>query len=213
MEGNLDWRSFGSITYNEMKEVGLFDRIKKKISFYNNARTNITRHKAVICSSELPLSEVASRLLDTKMRVVELIMDGIEKDPGGGVGKLSKLATLQLLMKKGLERENVSLTLIRKYCRLVTAYYIAYIDGKDIIQAESWIKKHRSHRGHSGTMDEKLYKLYFPYGVDNDEHINDDELALHDNMIEYINDNVTHDDELDTWLNMLDNYQRSGRII
>ena len=81
------------------------------------------------------------------------------------------------------------------------------------IQAESWIKKHRSHRGHSGTMDEKLYELYFPYGVDNDEHINDDELALHDNMIEYINDNVTHDDELDTWLNMLDNYQRSGRII
>jgi hypothetical protein len=85
MEGNLDWRSFGSITYNEMKEVGLFDRLKKKISFYNNARTNITRHKAVICSSELPLSEVASRLLDTKMRVVEHLMDGIEKDPGGGV--------------------------------------------------------------------------------------------------------------------------------
>jgi len=87
MEGNLDWRSFGSITYNEMKEVGLFDRIKKKISIYNNARTNITRHKAVICSSELPLTEVASRLLDTKMRVVEYIMDGIEKDPGGGVRK------------------------------------------------------------------------------------------------------------------------------
>ncbi len=62
-------------------------------------------------------------------------------------------------------------------------------------------------------MDDKLYELYFPYGVDNDEHINDDELALHDNMIEYINDNVTHDDELDTWLNMLDNYQWSGRII
>jgi hypothetical protein len=58
-----------------------------------------------------------------------------------------------------------------------------------------------------------LYKLHFPYGVDKDEHINDDELALHDNMIEYMNDNVTHDDELDTWLNMLDNYQRSGRII
>jgi len=67
--------------------------------------------------------------------------------------------------------------------------------------------------GHSGTMDEKLYELYFPYGVDNDEHINNDELALHDNMIEYLNDNVTHDDEFDTWLTMLDNYQRSGRII
>jgi hypothetical protein len=36
---------------------------------------------------------------------------------------------------------------------------------------------------------------------------------MNDNMIEYMNDNVTHDDELDTWLNMLDNYQRSGRII
>ena len=114
---------------------------------------------------------------------------------------------MQLLLKKGLD--NLSLTLIRKYCRLVTAYYIAYIDDKDIIQAESWIKKHRSHRGHSGSMDEKLYKLYFPYGVDNDEHINDDELALNDNM----NDNVTYDDDVDTWLNMLDNYQRSGRII
>jgi hypothetical protein len=33
MEGNLDWRSFGSITYNEMKEVGLFDRIKRKYLF------------------------------------------------------------------------------------------------------------------------------------------------------------------------------------
>ncbi len=124
-----------------------------------------------------------------------------------------KLTTLQGLMKTGLERENVSLTLIRKYCRLVTAYYIAYIDGKDIIQAESWIKKHRSHRGHSGAMDDKLYQLYFPYGVDNDEHINEDELALNDNAVEYMNDNVTHDDDLNTWLNMLDNYQRSGRII
>jgi hypothetical protein len=76
-----------------------------------------------------------------------------------------------------------------------------------------YLKKHRSHRGHSGTMDEKLYKLYFLYGVDNDEHINDDELALHDNMIEYMNDNITHGDELDTWLYMLDNYQRSERII
>ena len=62
-------------------------------------------------------------------------------------------------------------------------------------------------------MDDKLYKLYFPYGVDNDEHINDDELALNDNMMEYMNDNVTYDDDVDTWLNMLDNYQRSGRII
>jgi hypothetical protein len=66
-------------------------------------------------------------------------------------------------MKKGLTQENVSLTLIRKYCRLVKACYIAYLDGKDVIQAVSWIKKHWSHRGHLGAMDDKLYKLYFPY--------------------------------------------------
>ena len=42
---------------------------------------------------------------------------------------------------------------------------------------------------------------------------NNDELALNDNMIEYMNDNVTYDDDVDTWLNMLDNYQRSGRVI
>jgi len=33
--------------------------------------------------------EVASRLLQTKMRVVVLILDGIAKDPCGGVMKLS----------------------------------------------------------------------------------------------------------------------------
>ena len=52
-------------------------------------------------------------------------------------------------------------------------------------------------------MDEKLYKLYFPYGVDNDEHINDDELALHDNMIEYMNDNITHDNDLEELSEMI----------
>ena len=89
IEGNKDWRSFGSITYEGMKENGYVDILLKKISIYKSAKTNKAKHKAVICSSELPLSEVASRLLDTKMRVVELIMVGIAKDPGGGVKKLS----------------------------------------------------------------------------------------------------------------------------
>ena len=90
IEGNKDWRSFGSITYEGMKENGYVDILLKKISIYKSAKTNKAKHKAVICSSELPLSEVASRLLDTKMRVVELIMVGISKDPGGGVTKLSE---------------------------------------------------------------------------------------------------------------------------
>jgi hypothetical protein len=53
MEGNLDWRSFGSITYNEMKEVGLFDALKKKTVDFMKARTNATRHKVVLSSKDL----------------------------------------------------------------------------------------------------------------------------------------------------------------
>jgi len=76
IEDNKDWRSFGNITYEGMKENGYFDILLKKISIYKSAKPNKAKHKAVICSSELPLSEAASRLLDTKMRVVELIMVG-----------------------------------------------------------------------------------------------------------------------------------------
>jgi hypothetical protein len=90
IEGNKDWRSFGSITYEGMKENGYVDILLKKVSIYKSAKTNKAKHKAVICSSELPLSEVASGLLQTKMRVVVLILDGIAKDPCGGVMKLSE---------------------------------------------------------------------------------------------------------------------------
>ena len=68
IEDNKDWRSFGSITYEGMKENGYVDILLKKISIYKSAKTDKAKHKAVICSSELPLSEAASRLLDTKMR-------------------------------------------------------------------------------------------------------------------------------------------------
>ena len=90
IEDNKDWRSFGSITYEGMKENGYIDILLKKISIYKSAKTNKAKHKVVICSSELPLSEVASGLLQTKMRVVVLILDGIAKDPCGGVMKLSE---------------------------------------------------------------------------------------------------------------------------
>jgi len=68
MEGNLDWRSFGSITYNEMKEVGLFDAFKKKTVDFMKARTNAS-------SKDLPLSEAGSRQLDQKMRVIKAMLD------------------------------------------------------------------------------------------------------------------------------------------
>jgi len=123
------------------------------------------------------------------------------------------LETLKRLMKSGLSEDNLPLSLIRKYCRLLTAYYIAYNEGKDIIQADAWIKKHRSHRGHSELMDNRLEQLYYPYGreeevidIDNDDHI----ITADD--IEYINDG-TVDDDLDVWMEMLKDYHENGRII
>ena len=84
------------------------------------------------------------------------------------------LETLKRLMKTGLSEDNLPLSLTRKYCRLFTAYN----EGKDIIQADAWMRKHRSHRGHSVLMDNRLEQLYYPYGreeevidIDNDDHI------------------------------------------
>jgi transposase len=75
-----------------------------------------------------------------------------------------KIEHLRSSMDYGLSTSNMSLALIRRYIRLVTAYNIAYEEGKDIIQAEAWIRKHRTHRGCSAKMDAMLESLYFPLG-------------------------------------------------
>ena len=67
-----------------------------------------------------------------------------------------KIETLQELMEQGLSEENLPLWLIRKYLRLVRSYLIAYEEGLDIVQAEQWIRKHRSHRAHSKKMDAQI---------------------------------------------------------
>jgi len=120
------------------------------------------------------------------------------------------LEKLKDLMKKGLSEENLPLSLIRKYCRLLTAYYIAYIEGKDIIEADAWIRKHRSHRGHSELMDKRLEQLYFPNGREEEDIENDDHVITADD-VEYMND-VTLDDDLDVWMGMLEEYHENGRI-
>ena len=54
---------------------------------------------------------------------------------------------------------NLSLALARKYVRIVTAYYLALRSGKSIVQADAWIRKHRSHRSSSDKMDAELELL------------------------------------------------------
>ena len=46
------------------------------------------------------------------------------------------------------------------------AYLLAYKNGLDIIKADAWVKKHRSHRGVSSAMDAALESLHFPFGRD-----------------------------------------------
>jgi hypothetical protein len=77
-----------------------------------------------------------------------------------------KLKDLEVQMNEGLGERVLPVELIRRYIRLVTAYYLAYRDGKDVVAADAWIKKHRSHRGHSQKMDTELEQLYFPLGRD-----------------------------------------------
>ena len=73
-----------------------------------------------------------------------------------------KLDDLEKNMNDGLGEEILPIVLIRKFIRLISAYYIAYVDGLDLIAADAWIRKHRSHRSHSIQMDHRLEALYFP---------------------------------------------------
>jgi hypothetical protein len=75
-----------------------------------------------------------------------------------------KLAELEKIMNEGLSECILPVALVRRYIRLVSAYYMAYSGGMDIVAAESWIRKHRSHRGFSHMMDSRLEQLYFPHG-------------------------------------------------
>jgi len=96
-------------------------------------------------------------------------------------------------MNEGLAETNLSLSLIRKYCRLLSAYYYAYHDDKNVVQADEWIRKHRTHRGFAPKMDARLEKLYFPNGrydevedvvhnmpVQNEERLEEPDLDLDD---------------------------------
>ena len=68
------------------------------------------------------------------------------------------------------------LKLIQRFARNTFAYLYAYRNGRDIIGAHDWVKKHRVHRSHSPKMDatlddsvEELFdadleRLYYPLG-------------------------------------------------
>jgi hypothetical protein len=74
------------------------------------------------------------------------------------------LTALRSGMTEGLSVANLPLATIRRYCRVVNAYYVAYLRGDDIVTAQSWLKRHRTHRNFAPAMDVQLDQIYFPLG-------------------------------------------------
>jgi transposase len=121
-------------------------------------------------------------------------------------GNLESLATN---MTGGLSEEILSITLIRKYVRCVIAYYHAYDQGLDILQADSWIRKFRSHRSFNPSMDEHvLRKVYFPHEISADVPVLDDQEPLLDDSE---TDPVVEDEE-EYWLNVVEEFDTVGKF-
>lgn len=74
------------------------------------------------------------------------------------------IITLRESMEYGLSEENIPLSTIRRYCRLVACYYEAYEQGMSLVTAQKWMAQRRSHRGYAANMDERLEKIYYPNG-------------------------------------------------
>lgn len=69
-------------------------------------------------------------------------------------------ATLQKLIQEGLGAGILPVQLISKYFNTCKLYLQAYEEGVSLVEAESWVKKHKSHRGYSKQMDENIVQLY-----------------------------------------------------
>ena len=84
----------------------------------------------------------------------------------------NKFDTMVLHITASLSSENLPLATIRRFARTTFAYLYAYKSGMGIITAHNWVKRHRSHRGHSQQMDRtleimldgELEGLYYPRG-------------------------------------------------
>ena len=66
---------------------------------------------------------------------------------------------LKELVEEGLSEKNIPFWLIRKYMRSVQAYLVAYRKGHNLVQADKWIRKQRSHRSFSKKMDKEVGEL------------------------------------------------------
>ena len=75
-----------------------------------------------------------------------------------GTGSLGILGANMLVV---LSSTVNPLCLQRRIVRCAGSYLIAYDQGLDIVEADAWIRKHRSHRGVSKEMDAQLNRFIF----------------------------------------------------
>lgn len=98
------------------------------------------------------------------------------------------LETLEKNMMIGLEQENLPVTLIRKYFRICDLYLSAYKHGLNVIQAEDWLRKRKSHRGYHEIMDKVLWQAHNP-------HISaDDPEIVEGHQVEEVEEDSSNDD-------------------
>jgi hypothetical protein len=86
-------------------------------------------------------------------------------------------------MMDGLGSVVLPIALIRRFIRLISAYYIAYSDGKDLITTDAWILDVPiAATIDDGEDDEDNDELY--EGRIQDEEANDDDEEFWDNVVE-----------------------------
>lgn len=190
MEERLDFRCWGTLTHKGFRDSGHLDDLMSLFYDYHACSDRNTGHQMIVSLDELPLSVTSSETLTrmeiavnymlthdkynalhgTSHRCMFLPKFHPELNPIERVWSMMKrhcrkfsngsMSTLTESMNYGLSTENVSVATVRRICRYTTCYLYAYTQGMDIIQAEQWMKKRRSHRGYSTKMDSELAAIY-----------------------------------------------------
>jgi len=81
-----------------------------------------------------------------------------------------RMESLRECFQTGLSSAILTPQFVRRAFRMTEAYLIAYKANNDVLQAEHWIRQHRSHRRHSprlddsllATEDREMQDLYYP---------------------------------------------------
>jgi hypothetical protein len=129
----------------------------------------------------------------------------------------NRFDTMVINITASLSPENLPLATIRRFARTTFAYLYAYKNGMGIITAHDWVKRHRSHRGHSqqmdlaleSSLDRELDALYYPRGRPGHAQVPaivTPMIEADDEIFEELRDDI---EELPTFNHAPDNFEQS----